>query len=47
MGDTIIIVSAFIFDIVDEARGDNDDANIILDVLLILRVLRIINFPWS
>jgi len=42
MFDTIIIVSAFIFDIVDEARGDNDDANIILDVLLILRVLRII-----
>eukprot|EP00092_Neocalanus_flemingeri_P012682 GFUD01013666.1.p1 GENE.GFUD01013666.1~~GFUD01013666.1.p1 ORF type:complete len:812 (-),score=155.83 GFUD01013666.1:49-2484(-) len=40
--DTIIIGSAFIFDIIDEARGDNADANIILDVLLILRVLRII-----
>jgi len=40
--DTIIIGSAFIFDIIDEARGDTADANIILDVLLILRVLRII-----
>ena len=40
--DTVIIGSAFIFDIIDEARGDNRDANIILDVLLILRVMRII-----
>jgi len=40
--DTVIIGSAFIFDIIDEAKGDNKDANIILDVLLILRVLRII-----
>jgi len=40
--DTVIIGSAFIFDIIDEARNDNTDANIILDVLLILRVLRIV-----
>jgi len=40
--DTIIIGSAFLFDIIDEAEGDNTDANIILDVLLILRVLRIV-----
>jgi len=40
--DTVIIGSAFIFNIIDNARGDAEDANIILDVLLILRVLRII-----
>jgi len=40
--DSVIIGSAFLFDIVDEANGDNEDANIILDVLLILRVLRIV-----
>lgn len=40
--DTIIISAAFLFDIIDEAEGDDTDANIILDVLLILRVLRIV-----
>ena len=40
--DTVIIGSAVIFNIIDNARGDADDAYIILDVLLILRVLRII-----
>jgi len=40
--DTVIIGSAFIFNIIDNARGDTDGGYIILDVLLILRVLRII-----
>merc|ERR1719410_2130155 len=42
MFDTVIIGAAFIFNIVDNVRGDNQDAYIMLDVLLILRVLRII-----
>ena len=42
MFDSIIIGAAFIFNIVDNVRGDNQDAYIMLDVLLILRVLRII-----
>ena len=42
MFDTVIIGAAFIFNIVDNVRGDNEDAYIMLDVLLILRVLRII-----
>ena len=40
--DTVIIGSAVIFQIIENARGDTNDAYIILDVLLILRVLRII-----
>ena len=42
MFDSVIIGAAFIFNIVDNVRGDNEDAYIMLDVLLILRVLRII-----
>ena len=42
MFDSVIIGAAFIFNIVDTVRGDNEDAYIMLDVLLILRVLRII-----
>lgn len=38
--DFFIIGSALILDIIDEARGDSEDANVILDILLILRVMR-------
>ena len=45
--DFVIIGSALIFDIIDEARGDNEDANVILDILLILRVMRIVKILHS
>ena len=40
--DFVIIGAALIFDTIDEARGDDADANLILDILLILRVMRIV-----
>merc|ERR1719167_277692 len=45
--DFVIIGAALIFDIVDEARGDDEDANVILDILLILRVMRIVKILHS
>jgi two pore calcium channel protein 3 len=45
--DFVIIGAALIFDIVDEARGDDADANVILDILLILRVMRIVKILHS
>ena len=45
--DCLIIGSALIFDIIDEARGDDEDANVILDILLILRVMRIVKILHS
>ena len=45
--DFVIIGAALIFDIIDEAQGDDEDANIILDILLILRVMRIVKILHS
>ena len=45
--DFVIIGAALIFDTIDEARGDDADANLILDILLILRVMRIVKILHS